>query len=193
MLAPSGPLKPLWGGPGALVEHLRSCLAINLASLEPLGPIITHRAPSGTHLGAILTPSWPSSEALECIKPLVFHWFFNVFEMPPLGYMFYDRGLFWAILASSWPLLKPSWGILGASLGPSWRHWGLVGPPWGGPGAPRGHLRDILSYLKLVLDQPGPSCGHLGADTASLVAFLWRSYGVLGASLGPLLGILKPS
>ena len=59
---------------------------------------------------------------------------FNVFEIPPLGYMFYDRGLFWAILAPSWPLLKPSWGILG-----------LPGGSLGAIGALLGHLGVALA------------------------------------------------
>ena len=101
--------------------------------------------------------------------------------------MFYDQCLFWTILASSWSLLKLSWAILGASLGPSWSYWGLARPPWGGSGAPRGQQGAMMNNLGLVLDQPGPSCGHLGANKISLEALLVRSWGGPRGLSGPTL------
>ena len=67
---------------------------VYLASLEPLGPILAHcgpLVPSWNHLNPIMAlPGSPGMRQTIDFPLFVYY----VFEMPPLGYMFYDRGLF---------------------------------------------------------------------------------------------------
>ena len=97
--------------------------------------------------------------------------------VPPLGPIL---GLSWGPLGQSWAPLGPSvpsWAILGAS-------WGPLGPSWG-------DLGDILGRLGCCEGPKGGCAKHVcfpkdWDDLCFLGVLLRLSWGVLGASWGPL-------
>ena len=142
-------------------------------------------------IGASLGP-------LDPPKTLIFHRFFNVFDIGPSSLKskltcptLRHHGLSWghlgALLGPLGAILGPSWASLGppwALLGPPWGHhgpsWGLLGatmgPSWGRLGPPWGLLGAVGGHLEAFLGQLGPFWGFL-APSGRLPGPCWVHFG----------------
>ena len=108
--------------------------------------------------------------------------------MPPSLGLGLGLGLGPSLVGPSWwGYLEPSWGHLGAILGPLGGIWGYLGPSWSHLGAILGHLGPSWGHLGALFE---PSWGHLGPSWGYLGPSWGRFATILGATLGPLRGLL---
>ena len=116
-------------------------------------------------LNLFLGPSWTMLDSLGIslgLKLSIFHWFFNVFGWPMLGFL----GSSFGVCGHPWGPLGAILSLLGRSLGPPrghlWPCWALFGaslgvlgarlePSWASYGPDRAPLGSSLGFFGAML------------------------------------------